>query len=37
MAIGPTLFAILVWGSIGSVLIAFGYIAWLLVALRRAK
>lgn len=37
MAVGPTLFAILVWGSIGSVLAAFGYISWLLVRLVQAE
>jgi len=37
MAIGSTLFAVMVWGSIGSVLVAFGYISWLLVALRREE
>ena len=35
MAVGSTLFAVMVWGSIGGVLAAFGYISWLLVALRR--
>ena len=35
MALGPVLFAVVVWGSIGGVLAAFGYLAWLLVALRR--
>ena len=37
MAIGSTLFAVIVWGSIGSVLAAFGYISWLLVGLRRGN
>ena len=37
MAVGPTLFAVLVWGSVGSVLAAFGYLIWLLVALRRDR
>jgi len=35
MAVGSTLFALMIWGSIGGVLAAFGYILWLLVALRR--
>mgnify|MGYP006270488355 CR=1 FL=1 len=35
MAVGSSLFAILVWGSVGSVLGAFAYISWLLVRLRR--
>ncbi len=35
MAVGSALFAVIVWGSIGSVLAAFGYLSWLLVALRR--
>jgi hypothetical protein len=37
MVVGPTLFAVLVWGSVGSVLAAFGYISWLLVALQREQ
>jgi len=37
MAIGSTLFAALVWGSVGSVLAAFGYISWLLLAVRREQ
>ena len=37
MAVGPTLFALLIWGSIGGVLATFGYIVWLLVELRRAQ
>ncbi len=35
MAVGSTLFAIMVWGSIGGVLAAFGYISWLFVTFRR--
>ena len=35
MGVGSTVFAVMVWGSIGSVLAAFSYISWLLVALRR--
>jgi hypothetical protein len=35
MAVGLTLFAVMVWGSIGSVLVAFGYISGLLVVVRR--
>lgn len=35
MMVGSTLFAVMVWGSIGSVLAAFGYLSWLFVALRR--
>jgi len=37
MAVGPTLFALLIWGSIGGVLATFGYIVWLLVDLRRGE
>ena len=37
MAVGPTLFALLIWSSIGGVLATFGYIVWLLVGLRRAE
>jgi len=37
MAAGPTLFALLIWGSIGGVLATFGYVVWLLVELRRAE
>jgi len=34
MMVGPTLFAAIVWGSIGSVLVAFGYLVRLLVSIR---
>ncbi|ATW89483.1 hypothetical protein halTADL_2767 [Halohasta litchfieldiae] len=37
MAVGSTLFAVLIWGSVGSVLAVFGYISWLLIRLRRTK
>jgi len=37
MAVGPTLFALLIWGSIGGVLATFGYVVWLLVELRREQ
>lgn len=32
---GGLLFGGLVWGSIAAVLVAFGYVVWLLVAVRR--
>jgi len=31
MTVGPTLFALVVWGSVASVLATFGYVVWLLV------
>lgn len=37
MAIGSTLFGVMVWGSVGSVLMAFGYLSWLLVLQRRTN
>jgi hypothetical protein len=33
--IGSLLFGGIVWGSIAAVLVAFGYIGWLLVSVRR--
>ena len=36
MAVGPTLFALLIWGSVASVLATFGYVVWLLVDRRQS-
>jgi hypothetical protein len=33
--IGELLFGGIVWGSVAAVLVAFGYIGWLLVTVRR--
>ncbi|MFO7833312.1 MAG: hypothetical protein R6V31_04480 [Halohasta sp.] len=35
MVLGPTLFAVVVWGAVGSVLAAFAYLLGLLVDRRR--
>lgn len=34
-AIGPTVFAVLTWGSIALVGLAFGYVVWALLQARR--
>jgi hypothetical protein len=33
--VGELLFGGLVWGSVAAVLVAFGYVVWLLVSVRR--
>lgn len=33
--VGSLLFGGIVWGSVAAVLVAFGYISWLLISVRR--